>query len=234
MKLKREQQRRQRQAKPKLGLLNFLLNYMSRNFFIGSLGGQVVDDSDTPEETTPTTPLIAEDRTSQYSPSISHSEEAPNDEVEEWEPPTDKVNEWSRDQNIGSKEGDEDSEEWEDFGENSGASGVGVWDDSVTSVKSEANESVIRDPMPLRTSLSSGRMKLKRMPSNTSSSTRVTESTASSPDLRQSTNPSSLSSEGRSPKATTKRAGTEFRSAMKGRLNEKDLARLEAKSKCLS
>lgn len=194
----------------------------------------MIDDSDTPEETTPITLHPTEDRTSQYSPSISHSEEVPNDEVEEWEATTN--DKWSHDQDIESKEGDEDSEEWEDFGQDSGTSGVGVWGDSVTSVRTNdviSDPVSLRtppsDPQPLRTSSSSGRMKLKRVASNTSS-TQVTESATSSPDLRSSTNLSSVGSGGRTPGAATKQAGAEFRSSMKGRLSEEDIARLEAKS----
>ena len=188
---------------------------------------KALDDSDTPDETTPTAPPTAEDHNSQYSPSISHDEEPPNDEVDEWEASTNKPNEWSPGQDNGRKEQDEDSEEWEDFGDDSGASvgGGGVWGDSV---RSGANNPA----PPLRTTSNSGRMKLKSTGSNTSS-TQVSVA-SSSPDLRSPTSRLPVSSEGgRSPHQVTSRGSSAgFRSAMKGRLSETDLARLEAKSEC--
>lgn len=196
----------------------------------GKLAGKA-HDSDTPDETTPTAPPSVEDHNSQYSPSISHDEEVPNDEVDDWEASTNKPNDWSPDQDNGRKEQDEDSEEWEDFGDDSGASvggdsvrsGAsvgGVWGDSV---KSEANNPA----PPPRTTSNSGRMKLKRTGSNTSS----TQVSVASSDLRSPTSGLSGSSEGgRSPQVLSRESSAGFRNAMKGRLSETDLARLEAKS----
>lgn len=176
-----------------------------------------MEDSDSPtDEATPTVPpTTTDDKTSQYSPSISHDEEA---DVYEWEAPNNDRNTWEHSHVAnGTKEQEEDSEEWEDFGDGSVTSGEGgVWHEGGRS------ESVII-VRPTRTPASSnGRMKLKHSTSSTSG-TQPAESAA--PHSTISSTP--VSPGGKSLESET---SVEFRSAMRGRLSEADLARLEAKS----
>lgn len=209
-----------------------MLGMLANIPLIGKLVGKVVDHT---VETTPTLSPPTEDQTSQYSPSISHDEDTPNDEVDEWEVTKNNLEEWDDKpgSDTGSKE--EDSEEWEDFGDDSGASGGGgEWSGSVRGGGSVSVPTHKEKPLrtPSANSSRSGGMQLKLSRSATSSHAQpatppADSSTSSSSSLHK---PSILDNQTRTTKhKTSTSSSSDFRVAMKGRLSEQDLVRLEAK-----